>query len=71
MTGRGYSDVATRELLATLSDMGKPVLALVDLDPHGIEIMAAVRFGNKDMAQEGPALCVEGAEAAWGRLLRC
>ena len=32
--GNGYPDVATRELLATLSDTGMPVFALVDLDPH-------------------------------------
>ena len=36
VTAKGYPDVATRELLATLSNMGAPVFALVDLDPHGI-----------------------------------
>ena len=60
VTGKGYPDVATRELLATLSNMGAPVFALVDLDPHGIEITATVRFGSQDMAHQGPSLCVEG-----------
>ena len=46
VTGKGYPDVATRELLAALSDMGALMFALVDLDPHGIEIMATVPFGN-------------------------
>ena len=60
VTGKRYPDVATRELLATLSNMGTPVFALVDLDPHGIEIMATVRFGSQAMAHEDPALFVEG-----------
>ena len=47
-------------MLATLSDMGTPVFALVDLDPHEIEIMTTARFGSQAMAHEGPALCVEG-----------
>ena len=36
------------------------MFALVDLDPHGIEIMATVRFGSQAMAHQGPSLCVEG-----------
>ena len=60
VTGKGYPDLSTRRFLAALSKMGLPVFALVDLDPHGIEIMATVRFGSKAMAHEGSALCVEG-----------
>ena len=58
--GKGYPDVATQELLATLSNTGAPVFALVDLDPHGIEIMATVRFSNQAMTHQGPWLRVEG-----------
>ncbi|KAF8250606.1 DNA topoisomerase IV, alpha subunit, partial [Wilcoxina mikolae CBS 423.85] len=63
VTGKGYPDVATRELLVRLAAMGKRVFALVDLDPHGIEIVATVRFGSRAMAHEGVALCVE--ELKW------
>jgi len=60
ITGKGYPDVATRELLVRLAAMGKRVFALVDLDPHGIEIMATVRFGSRAMAHEGVRLRVKG-----------
>ena len=42
VTGKGYPDVATRESLATLNDMGAPVFALVDLDRHEIKVVATV-----------------------------
>ena len=60
VTGKGHPDLATRELLAALSDMGTPMFALVDLDPHGVEIMATVPPVSEAMAHGGPALCVEG-----------
>ena len=60
VTGKGYPSITTRELLATLSDMGAPVFALVDLDRHEVEIVATVRFDSQAMAHEGPALFVEG-----------
>jgi meiotic recombination protein SPO11 len=45
--GKGFPDVATRVLVRLLwKFLGVPVLALVDADPHGIEIMCVYRFGS-------------------------
>ena len=53
--------MSPRKVLAnyTVRYMEKPVLLLVDLDPHGIEIMSIARFGCKYLTHGGPALCVE------------
>ena len=80
VTGKGYADIATRELLARLSSRGLRVYALVDLDPHGLEIMTTVRDGSISLAHEGAALTVPairwlgvrwedvGAGEGWARL---
>lgn len=58
ITGKGYADIATREIVATLAHQGKNVYALVDLDPHGLEIMLTVKDGSMALAHEGAALTV-------------
>ncbi|KNC97947.1 uncharacterized protein SPPG_09422 [Spizellomyces punctatus DAOM BR117] len=62
ITGKGYPDVSTRRLVKRLSEIEQraqvedgpverlPVLALVDCDPHGIEIYLCYKFGSKAMA---------------------
>lgn len=63
VTGKGYPDVATREVVRMLADVGKlRVFVLVDMDPHGIEIMATYRFGSVAMAWENHRLAVERVE---------
>jgi meiotic recombination protein SPO11 len=61
VTGKGYPDVATRELLLLLSEHEKeiPLYALVDLDPHGIDILAVYRFGSQAMAHEWRSLATD------------
>jgi meiotic recombination protein SPO11 len=59
VTGKGYPDVATRELLVKIAEAGVTVYALVDLDPIGLEIADVVRRGSKSMAHES-GLAVEG-----------
>ncbi|GAA5984066.1 hypothetical protein JCM10908_006034 [Rhodotorula pacifica] len=48
VTGKGYPDVVTRELVVRLSHVSPkiPLFALVDWDPHGIDIVATYRFGS-------------------------
>ncbi|KIO23022.1 hypothetical protein M407DRAFT_215523, partial [Tulasnella calospora MUT 4182] len=52
ITGKGYPDVATRELVNTFSKelpRDVPILAVVDADPHGIEILSVFKFGSAAM----------------------
>jgi meiotic recombination protein SPO11 len=62
VTGKGYTDIATRELLRRLADMGLRTFALVDYDPHGIAIMAAVRFSERSVGDDGKSLCCRNLE---------
>ncbi|KAJ7346909.1 topoisomerase acting in meiosis [Mycena albidolilacea] len=55
ITGKGYPDVATRQLVATLSaclPRRIPLLGLVDGDPYGIDILAVYKYGSRAMAHE-------------------
>ncbi|KAK7005771.1 Spo11/DNA topoisomerase VI subunit A [Favolaschia claudopus] len=55
ITGKGYPDVATRQLVATLSaclPQRIPLLGLVDGDPYGIDILSVYKFGSRAMAHE-------------------
>ncbi|KAG8783582.1 endodeoxyribonuclease [Ceratobasidium sp. 428] len=61
ITGKGYPDLATRQLVAVLSmqlpeQQVVPLLALVDGDPHGLEILATYLLGSKSMAHENDQL---------------
>ncbi|CAF4767854.1 unnamed protein product [Pieris macdunnoughi] len=47
ITGKGYPDVCTRQLLCLLvSELKIPALALVDADPHGYEIFLTYKYGS-------------------------
>lgn len=50
VTGKGYPDVATRELCSRLSEGSREMLAVVDYDPHGIEIFQTYKYGSQSMA---------------------
>ncbi|KAG4073105.1 hypothetical protein HA402_009524 [Bradysia odoriphaga] len=51
VTGKGYPDINTRVILKKIWDDCKcPIYALVDADPHGIEIMLSYRHGSQKMS---------------------
>ncbi|TDL22668.1 topoisomerase acting in meiosis [Rickenella mellea] len=59
ITGKGYPDLATRQLVKTLSDnltASIPIMALVDADPYGIDIMSVYRYGSERMRHESDTL---------------
>ncbi|ETN67182.1 hypothetical protein AND_001014 [Anopheles darlingi] len=59
ITAKGYPDVSTRLLLRKIVDtLGLPVYALVDADPHGIEILCVYKFGSLAMAHRQQSLAV-------------
>lgn len=52
LTGKGYPDVASRELLRRLDatlPASVPLLCLVDSDPHGIHILSTYKLGSTGM----------------------
>lgn len=45
--GKGYPDINTRLFVKQVSrKLNIPILALVDANPYGIEIMCVYRFGS-------------------------
>ncbi|KAJ7691276.1 Spo11/DNA topoisomerase VI subunit A, partial [Mycena rosella] len=55
ITGKGYPDVATRQLVATLAaylPRRIPILGLVDGDPYGLDILSVYKYGSRAMAHE-------------------
>ncbi|XP_027478667.1 meiotic recombination protein SPO11 isoform X2 [Zalophus californianus] len=59
VTGKGVPDLNTRLLVKKLWDTFHiPVFALVDADPHGIEIMCIYKYGSKAMSFEAHNLTV-------------
>ncbi|KZV88058.1 topoisomerase acting in meiosis [Exidia glandulosa HHB12029] len=53
ITGKGYPDVATRDLVALLSRSTTiPLLALVDCDVHGVDIFSCYKYGSRSMTHE-------------------
>ncbi|SCZ88530.1 BZ3500_MvSof-1268-A1-R1_Chr2-1g04470 [Microbotryum saponariae] len=64
ITGKGYPDMATRHLLKKLSvDMPHtPIMALVDADPHGIEILATYACGSRSLRHEKEELVIDRME---------
>lgn len=45
--GKGYPDVCTRQLLSRLcKELRLQALALVDADPHGLEIFLTYKYGS-------------------------
>ncbi|XP_043080374.1 meiotic recombination protein SPO11 [Puntigrus tetrazona] len=59
ITGKGVPDVNSRLMVKKLWDtLHVPVFALVDADPHGIEIMCIYKYGSRAMAFEAHSLTV-------------
>ncbi|KLO14594.1 DNA topoisomerase IV alpha subunit [Schizopora paradoxa] len=59
ITGKGYPDVATRQLVKALSDnlpSTIPIMALVDADPYGIDIALTYKYGSKSMKHQNEGL---------------
>ncbi|KDN50717.1 hypothetical protein RSAG8_01215, partial [Rhizoctonia solani AG-8 WAC10335] len=55
VTGKGYPDLATRQLVSIFSNELPehiPILCLVDADSHGMDILSVYKFGSKAMAHE-------------------
>ncbi|XP_050530565.1 meiotic recombination protein SPO11 [Daktulosphaira vitifoliae] len=59
VTGKGYPDINTRLFVKILSiNINLPILALVDANPFGIEIMCIYRFGSNSMCHQNDMLSV-------------
>uniref|UniRef100_A0A8C3A1J1 DNA topoisomerase (ATP-hydrolyzing) n=1 Tax=Cyclopterus lumpus TaxID=8103 RepID=A0A8C3A1J1_CYCLU len=59
ITGKGVPDVNSRLMVRKLWDaLHVPVFALVDADPHGIEIMCIYKYGSVSMSFEARSLTV-------------
>ncbi|KAI0655961.1 DNA topoisomerase IV alpha subunit [Cubamyces menziesii] len=62
ITGKGYPDVATRQLVRTLAEnlpLQVPILALVDGDAFGIDILSVYKYGSMCMQHEKEQLAAE------------
>ncbi|KAF9501661.1 DNA topoisomerase IV, alpha subunit [Pleurotus eryngii] len=62
ITGKGYPDIATRQLVKTLSDNlpdTVPILALVDGDPYGLDILSTYKYGSNSLKHENHKLAAE------------
>ncbi|EKM54341.1 uncharacterized protein PHACADRAFT_96783, partial [Phanerochaete carnosa HHB-10118-sp] len=67
ITGKGYPDVATRQLVRTLSDnlpAAVPIISLVDCDPWGIDILSVYKYGSASMVHEHKSLVA--SRIVWG-----
>ncbi|XP_040009163.1 meiotic recombination protein SPO11 isoform X6 [Xiphias gladius] len=59
ITGKGVPDVNSRLMVRKLWDtLHIPIFALVDADPHGIEIMCIYKYGSVAMSFEARSLTV-------------
>uniref|UniRef100_A0A3Q3ANT4 DNA topoisomerase (ATP-hydrolyzing) n=1 Tax=Kryptolebias marmoratus TaxID=37003 RepID=A0A3Q3ANT4_KRYMA len=59
ITGKGVPDVNSRLMVRKLWDaLHVPIFALVDADPHGIEIMCIYKYGSVAMSFEARSLTV-------------
>lgn len=59
LQGKGYPDIATSYLVKSLADAlprSIPVVALVDCDPYGLDILSVFRYGSKAMQHESDSL---------------
>ncbi|KAF8629161.1 hypothetical protein AX17_005746 [Amanita inopinata Kibby_2008] len=62
ITGKGYPDLATRyflKFLANTLSLSVPFLALMDGDPHGLEILSVYKYGSQSQWHEKDNLAVE------------
>ncbi|RCH91639.1 endodeoxyribonuclease, partial [Rhizopus stolonifer] len=64
VTGKGYPDLSTRQLVKYFSThfSTKPILALMDNDPHGLDIYATYKWGARAMAFDVLNLAVNNLE---------
>ncbi|GBC26340.2 meiotic recombination protein SPO11-like [Rhizophagus irregularis DAOM 181602=DAOM 197198] len=68
ITGKGYPDIATRQLVKNLSDLRRPdetypflqILGFFDNDPYGIEILCVYKFGSLTMSFDNENLATPG-----------
>ncbi|MBN3276492.1 SPO11 protein, partial [Polyodon spathula] len=59
ITGKGVPDLNTRLMVRKLWDsLHIPIFALVDADPHGIEIMCIYKYGSVSMSFDARSLTV-------------
>ncbi|XP_047457319.1 meiotic recombination protein SPO11 [Mugil cephalus] len=59
ITGKGVPDVNSRLMVRKIWDaLHIPIFALVDADPHGIEIMCIYKYGSVAMSFEAQSLTV-------------
>ncbi|XP_058500038.1 meiotic recombination protein SPO11 isoform X1 [Solea solea] len=59
ITGKGVPDLNSRLMVRKLWDtLHIPIFALVDADPHGIEIMCIYKYGSLSMSFEAHSLTV-------------
>ncbi|KAJ3586716.1 hypothetical protein NHX12_013110 [Muraenolepis orangiensis] len=59
ITGKGFPDVNSRLMVRKLWDtLHIPIFALVDADPHGMEIMCIYKYGSVAMSFEAHRLTV-------------
>lgn len=57
LTGKGFPDINTRMMLQRLVRVTSlPAFALVDADPHGLEIFCVYKYGSLNMAYEAEVL---------------
>ncbi|KAH7913451.1 Spo11/DNA topoisomerase VI subunit A [Hygrophoropsis aurantiaca] len=62
ITGKGYPDVATRQLVKTLSDnlpLYVPILVLVDADAYGLDILSVYKHGSSSLRHERQTLAAD------------
>lgn len=62
LTGKGYPDVATRHLVKSLADALPrtiPIMALVDGDPYGLDILSVYKYGSLSMQHESGKLATK------------
>ncbi|KAG2148313.1 Spo11/DNA topoisomerase VI subunit A [Suillus cothurnatus] len=65
ITGKGYPDVATRQLVKTLSDnlpAHIPIVALVDGDAYGLDILSVYKYGSHSLRHENKKLAAKRIE---------
>ncbi|KAF8627831.1 hypothetical protein AX15_004249 [Amanita polypyramis BW_CC] len=65
ITGKGYPDMATRHLVNYLSrtlPLSVPILALVDGDPYGLDILSVYKYGSQSLQHENAKLSADRVE---------
>ncbi|KAI0342034.1 DNA topoisomerase IV, alpha subunit [Trametopsis cervina] len=69
ITGKGYPDVATRQLVASLArnlPRSVPIVAVVDGDPYGIDILSVYKYGSSSMSYQDD---LDAPRIRWGGIM--